>query len=151
MKTIQITSKLVLLLLVVTILGFSSCKKTVVGPQGETGQTGETGATGNANVKAHLISTTCEWKADSTDHSYSYRQPLEDLDMNTLLSGLVMTYYGSQCGCEWKSMPFQNRNLSYTFSLQLSNVIITLRSDDGRMPEYPGVQKFKLVIIPPAQ
>ncbi len=150
MKTSRILPKVSVLLLLSTLV-FSSCKKTVVGPQGETGQTGQTGATGNANVKAHLVSTTCVWKADSTELSYSYRMPMEDLDMTMLTGGLVSVYLGSSCECEWTGLPFQTKKQEYTFSVQLSNVVVKIRSLNGNMPEYPGIQKFKLVLIPPAK
>lgn len=137
-------------LLVLSSLLLVSCKKTVVGPKGDPGAQGIQGEPGNANVKSLIISTTCDWKVDSTAHSYTYRIHTADLDNSVLRGGIVMLYYGSQCGCEWKAMPFLAKPLNYSYTTELSTVDIVIAGTDGNLPPEPGVLKFKLVIIPPA-
>ncbi|MBL7930295.1 MAG: hypothetical protein JNL60_00250 [Bacteroidia bacterium] len=145
MKTQNLKIKLLSGLIIVMSFGLLSCKKTVVGPQGEAGQDG------NANVKTRAFSTNCLWKVDSTSNAYIYRFHIEDLDMSVLQQGMAMLYFGNECGCEWKAMPFTQKKLQYSFSVELSTVEISITSTDGSMPENPGIQKYKLVLIPPAK
>ncbi len=156
MKTIQ--SSLLLVCLVMLGTGFISCKKTVVGPagpQGETGATGaqgETGATGNANVKSFVFSTN-NWKVDSSCKSFSYEYHLADLNNSVLENGAVILYLGDDTGDnknKWTPMPLTNNNIRFTFNIELSTVHIFITRVDGGMPQNPGTQKFKLVLIPPA-
>ncbi len=144
MKNFKSLTTFSFLLLLTLSLGLMSCKKSKVGPAGEKGDTG------NANVKTLALSTTCNWKADSTYNSYVYRFHIEALDNNVLQRGAVMLYSGTSCGCEWKTMPFKSKGLEYSFTVELSTIEITVTSVNGLMPEKPGVEQFKLVMIPPA-
>lgn len=145
MRTLNLKIKLLSGLMIIMSFGLLSCKKTVVGPQGEAGQDG------NANVKSRAFATTCNWKSDSSSQAYVYRYHIEDLDMSVLQQGMVMVYYGNECGCEWKAMPFQEKNLQYSFSIELSTLEVVVSSTDGNMPLDPGIQKFKMVLIPPGK
>lgn len=153
MKTIKSTLLLVCLSILSTC--FVSCKKSQVGPagpQGTTGEQGLTGAQGNANVKSFVFSTS-NWKGDSACKNFSYEYHLTDLNNSVLENGAVILYLGDDTGDnknKWTPMPLSNNNLRYTFDIELSAVHIFISRVDGSMPQNPGTQKFKLVLIPPA-
>lgn len=156
MKKINLVSPVTYLLAVVLSTGFISCKKSTVGPagtQGETGLQGAAGINGNANVKSYTFSTGINWKPDSTNKSFSYRYFTADLNSSVLDKGIVMLYVNDELGSngnEWKAMPFSGKVIDFSFKTELSTVEIFVSSSTTVMPSNPGNQKFKLVIIPPA-
>lgn len=161
MKTNFTPSKITVLLFLLTGLLLTSCKKTTVGPTGATGATGETGATGpqgatgatgNANVRSFIFSTS-SWSGDTICKSFTYKYHTTAIDANALENGAIILYHGDNVGDntnQWTPMPLMLQKLQFSFSIELSTVIVTVTSVDGRMPVNPGPQKFKLVIIPPA-
>lgn len=152
MKKINHTFVLSLLLM---FTGIVSCKKTEIGPagpQGETGATGAQGAAGNANVRSFVFSTS-NWKCDSANKNFSYDYHLAELNSSVLENGAVILYLGDDTGdnkSQWTPMPLSSNKLRFTFDIELSTVHIYISQVDGTLPNNPGTQKFKLVLIPPA-
>lgn len=153
MKKINSIEKVTIMLVLSLSIGFISCKKTTVGPagpQGEPGQQGATGQQGNANVKSVLFTSTYTWHADSTNKLYFYEQHHADISTSVIQNGAVMLYLGDESGTEWRAMPFSYKGLDYAYEIELGTVEIIVSASNKTMPAYPGVQKFKMIIIPPA-
>ncbi len=152
MKTIN---SILLISLITLTTGLVSCKKSQVGPagpQGVSGEQGQKGEQGNANVKSSIFSTN-NWKADSACKSYSYLYHTGDLTTSVLDNGAVMLYLGNTTGDNnnmWTPMPLSSGIFKFSFEIEMSTVRIFVTRSDGRMPENPGTQRFKLVLIPPA-
>lgn len=126
----------------------TGCKKGDTGPAGPAGTNGTNGV---ANIKTNTFTTnTNQWIADNTNKLYYYNYTSSDITSAVLSSGAVMVYLGDGTGNLWIAMPFSTQGVEFTYGIKPSSVEIDVSLSSGLMPNNPGGQQFKVVIIPPA-
>lgn len=126
-------------------LALTSCKK------GDTGPAGPSGPSGVANIKTNTFTTNSnQWIQNSSNTAYFYNYSSTDITSDVISNGVVMVYLGDGSGNIWLAMPFSTQGLEFVYGIQQSNVQVNISQTNGLMPNNPGGQQFKVVIIPPA-
>ncbi len=120
-----------------------SCDKEESGPPGKDGV---------ANLSTHTFTTNSnDWLADNANNLMVYQQNIPEITQEVIENGAVLAYFGDGSGDIWIAMPFSSLGLEFVFGYYESNVEIIVSLANGQMPNNPGGQEFKIVIIPPAQ
>ena len=128
-------------------LALTSCKKGDTGPAGPSGTNGTNGV---SNIKTNIFTTnTNQWNLDNIHNVYYYNYSSTDITSDVLSNGAVMVYLGDGTGNTWTAMPFSIQGGSLAFVIGQSKVQIQASLFDGSVPNNPGGQQFKVVIIPP--
>lgn len=136
MKTIKIG------IMALLIMVISSCKKEVVGPQGEQGIQGEQG---NANVigtneftlnSSHWTQSGDQWYSGATTTA---------ITQDIVNSGLVQVFI--KYGSEWWALPDQAGVNQTSFGYSNGSISILNQNTNGTTPPNPGTKTFRVVII----
>lgn len=131
-----------IVLLVSICISLSACEKGDVGPAG---------ANGVANIQASTITTNnSAWSFDNTDNSYNAIFNYSAITQSVVDGGTVQVFIGDGIGSEWAALPFSYSDLQYNYSYKLGQVFVSLTLSTGAIPNNPGGQQFKVVVIPPA-
>ena len=129
-------------------LTLSSCKKGDTGPAGPVGSNGTNGV---ANIQTTTVtSNNNSWVFDSVGNSYDATITYTAITQAVVDRGTVQVFLGSGNGTEWLALPFSYGIAQYLFSYSLGKVDITATLSNNAIPNNPGGQQFKVVVIPPA-
>jgi hypothetical protein len=137
----------VLQFMFIILLLASSCKKTIVGPQGPSGINGKDGV---ANLKVYLLSIKPEdWKYDDLYKQWYYQYKIgPKFSDSTMVSSSILTNNGYQ------AIPFYDKtfkksyNFSENLSIENSYVEFQYYSDDNPELRPLDLVTFKLSILP---
>lgn len=129
-------------------LTLSSCKKGDTGPAGPAGSAGTNGV---ANIQTGTVTTNnATWSFDATDNSYNGTLTYAAITQAVIDKGTVQVFLGDGTGKEWGALPLSYGIVQYNYSYKVGEVLITVTLSNGSLPNNPGGQQFKVVVIPPA-
>ena len=126
------------------VISFSSCKK------GDTGPQGPAGSNGVANIQTTTVTTNSNaWVLDNTDNSYNYTITVSGITQSVVDKGTVQVFVGDGTGKQWGALPLSYGTVQFNYSFLVGQVEIEITLSSGAVPNNPGGQQFKIVVIPP--
>lgn len=149
MKTI--TKILSTCLLCILVLG--SCKKQE-GPKGDTGAAGTNGTSGVSGIKPDQVFTfttsTTSWNPVTWPYNYQEATfSIPSITAAVLSGGDVRVYKGDGTGTSWTALPYSFFTTQYSYVVKTGQVLINVTLDNASLPSNPGVQDYKVVVLPP--
>lgn len=141
----KLTSKIIAVLLLSTLF-IAGCKKT----QGPKGDTGAPGPSGTSSMQVTTFTTAAgDWT--SYGWPYNYQEAILNVPGITsavVTSGDVRVYMLDASTSSWIGMPYSFVTNQYSYKYKTSQVILNLTLSNAAPPANPGVQQFKVVVIP---
>lgn len=129
-------------------LSLTSCVKGDTGPAGANGKDGTNGV---ANIQTSTVTTNnASWSLDNSDNSYNATLTYAAITQSVVEKGTVQVFFSDGNGDEWLALPFSYGTIQYNYSYKVGKVLLTVTLSNGNVPNSPGGQQFKVVVIPPA-
>jgi hypothetical protein len=128
--------------LLFNVLLFSSCEK---------GETGPAGANGSSNVQSYTFTTNnLSWVFNGSDNSYNSTYNLTSITSDVVSNGTIQVFVGDGSSNQWGALPLSYSVLQLNYSYSLGQVVLSVTLSNGLVPNNPGGQQFKVVVIPPS-
>ncbi len=146
----KLTSKIIAVLLLSTLF-IAGCKKTT-GPKGDTGATGPAGPSGTSSMQVMTFTTaTGDWTLYNWPYNYQEAVlSVSGITSSVVTSGDVRVYMMDASSTSWIGMPYSFVTNQYSYKYKSGQVILNLTLSNAGTPANPGVQQFKVVVMPPA-
>lgn len=147
----MITMKQITILTILCLLTLAACKKETTGPKGETGATGATGPAGNSNMQVQTFTTsTSSWTINTWPYNYAEVVfSIPAITSTVVSNGDVRVFVLDGNGTAWQSLPYSFLSSQYNFKYKIGELIIDNTLYNNAVPSNPGIQQFKVVIVPP--
>ena len=143
----KLSLKIISVLLLSTIF-IAGCKKTT-GPKGDTGPAGPSGS---STMQVTTFTTaTGDWTSYSWPYNYQEAVlSVPGITSSVVTSGDVRVYMMDASTSSWIGMPYSFVTNQYSYKYKSGQVILNLTLSNAAAPANPGVQQFKVVVVPSA-
>ena len=141
----KLLSKIIVVLFL-SIFFISSCKKTA-GPKGDTGPAGPSGT---ASMQVTTFTTaTVDWTLYNWPYNYQEAVlTVPGITSGVVTSGDVRVYMFDAATSSWIGMPYSFVTNQYSYKYKSEQVILNITLSNSGSPANPGVQQFKVVVVP---
>jgi len=134
------TTKILISTLLFSVL--LSCTKT-----GPVGPAGTPGTNGNANVISNTYSVAANgWTASTS--IYFTQIAIPAITQAVLDKGTVQVFNGDFSNTFWAAMPYSTEDEELTYVIEPGKLTIIISKGTATLPPTPGLEQFKVVIIP---
>ncbi len=136
----------IIAVLILSIFFISGCKKT----EGPKGDTGPAGPSGSASMQVTTFTTaTVDWTLYSWPYNYQEAVlTVPGITSAVVTSGDVRVYMFDVATSSWIGMPYSFVTNQYSYKYKSGQVILNLTLSNSGSPANPGVQQFKVVVVP---
>lgn len=146
-KTVKFLTMGLLFIGMTTLVG---CKKDYITKEDADNKYVQQGANNNTVQTEVFTTNSNQWIQSGSSSSYFYNHSSTKITSDVISNGAVMVYLGDGSGNLWIAMPFSRSGLEFMYGIEPSNVQVDISQSNGLMPNNPGGQQFKVVIIPPS-
>lgn len=131
--------------LLVNMLFISSCEK------GETGPSGADGTNGISKIQSFTFTVNnASWVYDSTFNGYNSILNVSSITADVFNNGTIQVFIGDGSSNQWGALPSSFNIYQYNYIYKIGEVVLSVRTSVGVLPNIPSSQQFKVVVIPPS-